>query len=177
MAPVRNARIIMAEFLPGKNSWCRISVHLTLFCVVILDSYQPGKSTVYDVSQRIDIDTVPLNGGILLKTLFLGIDPYILARMRPKSPSWPVCSWSPLIDVLIDTEPSDWLHSGRTVRFYACLTSFIYINSLLESWDLASQSSWDQITLWSRSEITSTVIWVRTYVDLQQSSIDPIPLF
>jgi len=41
----------------------------------------PGRTTVYDVSQNIDLNTAPLNGGFLLKTLTLSIDPF----MRGKS--------------------------------------------------------------------------------------------
>ena len=41
----------------------------------------PGKTTIYDASQTIDLNTVPLNGGFLLKTLALSIDPF----MRGKS--------------------------------------------------------------------------------------------
>jgi NADPH-dependent curcumin reductase CurA len=43
----------------------------------------PGKTTVYDASRKIDLETVPLNGGFLVKTLVLSIDPY----MRGKSKS------------------------------------------------------------------------------------------
>ncbi|KAG5221201.1 NAD P-binding protein [Salix suchowensis] len=42
----------------------------------------PGKTTVYDESQTIDLETVPLNGGILIKTLSFSIDPYMRGRMR-----------------------------------------------------------------------------------------------
>jgi hypothetical protein len=42
----------------------------------------PGETTVYDVSQKIDLDTVPLNGGFLTQTLVLSIDPYMRGRMR-----------------------------------------------------------------------------------------------
>ena len=43
----------------------------------------PGKTTVYDDSQTIDLDTVPLNGGFLVKTLVLSIDPGpVIGRMR-----------------------------------------------------------------------------------------------
>jgi NADPH-dependent curcumin reductase CurA len=38
---------------------------------------------VYDDSQIIDPDTVPLNGGYLVKVLELSIDPYLRGRMRP----------------------------------------------------------------------------------------------
>ncbi|TFK33617.1 hypothetical protein BDQ12DRAFT_690946 [Crucibulum laeve] len=43
---------------------------------------EPGKTVVYDTSENIDLDTVPLNGGFLLKTLDLSIDPYMRGRMR-----------------------------------------------------------------------------------------------
>lgn len=43
---------------------------------------EPGKTTVYDESQTIDIDNIPLHGGFLLKTLVLSIDPYLRGRMR-----------------------------------------------------------------------------------------------
>jgi hypothetical protein len=43
---------------------------------------EPGKSLIYDDSQSIDKETVPLNGGFLLKTLVLSIDPYLRGRMR-----------------------------------------------------------------------------------------------
>lgn len=43
---------------------------------------EPGKTTVYDESQTIDLENVPLNGGVLLKTLVLSIDPYLRGRMR-----------------------------------------------------------------------------------------------
>ncbi|KAJ6538132.1 hypothetical protein B0H19DRAFT_1181763 [Mycena capillaripes] len=42
----------------------------------------PGETTVYDTSQSIDIETHPLNGGFLVKTLVLSVDPYMRGRMR-----------------------------------------------------------------------------------------------
>ncbi|KAJ7823543.1 hypothetical protein B0H13DRAFT_2257257 [Mycena leptocephala] len=42
----------------------------------------PGETTVYDTTQTIDLETVPLNGGILLKTLVLSIDPYFRVIMQ-----------------------------------------------------------------------------------------------
>ncbi|KAJ7465352.1 hypothetical protein B0H11DRAFT_2307976, partial [Mycena galericulata] len=42
----------------------------------------PGETTVYDASQTIDLDTHPLNGGFLVKTLVLSVDPYMRGRMR-----------------------------------------------------------------------------------------------
>jgi len=45
---------------------------------------------VYDDSQTIDIDNVPLHGGILLKTLVLSIDPYLRGLMVPSGHSYAV---------------------------------------------------------------------------------------
>ncbi|KAF8157830.1 hypothetical protein B0H34DRAFT_706300 [Crassisporium funariophilum] len=45
----------------------------------------PGETTVYDTSEKIDVDNVPLNGGFLFKLLDLSIDPYMRGRMRDPS--------------------------------------------------------------------------------------------
>ncbi|KAF9537150.1 alcohol dehydrogenase [Agrocybe pediades] len=45
----------------------------------------PGENIVYDTSEKIDLDNVPLNGGILLKTLEVSVDPYMRGRMRDAS--------------------------------------------------------------------------------------------
>ncbi|KAJ7628587.1 hypothetical protein FB45DRAFT_41089 [Roridomyces roridus] len=42
----------------------------------------PGETTVYDSSQTIDLENHPLNGGFLVKTLILSIDPGMRTRMR-----------------------------------------------------------------------------------------------
>ncbi|KAJ6499486.1 alcohol dehydrogenase [Mycena vulgaris] len=42
----------------------------------------PGKTTVYDTTQSIDLDAVPLNGGFLVKVLILSVDPYMRALLR-----------------------------------------------------------------------------------------------
>lgn len=46
---------------------------------------EPGKSTIYDTSETIDLDNVSLNGGFLLKTLTLSLDPYMRVRMREEA--------------------------------------------------------------------------------------------
>jgi NADPH-dependent curcumin reductase CurA len=49
----------------------------------------PGETTVYDTTQTIDPETVPLNGGFLIETLALSIDPYLRGRMRhPETQSY-----------------------------------------------------------------------------------------
>ncbi|KAF8554168.1 NAD(P)-binding protein [Imleria badia] len=65
MAPTTNARQIFNE--------------------VPTDYPIPGRTVVYDASQTIDLENVPLHGGILVKTLVLSIDPYLRDRMRDSS--------------------------------------------------------------------------------------------
>ncbi|TFK49753.1 alcohol dehydrogenase [Heliocybe sulcata] len=65
MAPVRNGRHLFNEIPTGYPV--------------------PGKTTVYDGSETIDPDTVPLNGGFIVKTLALSIDPYMRGKMRDSS--------------------------------------------------------------------------------------------
>ncbi|KAG9317021.1 hypothetical protein JVU11DRAFT_1203 [Chiua virens] len=62
MAPTTNARAIFNE--------------------IPTDYPVPGRTVVHDTTQTIDLENVPLNGGILLKTLVLSIDPYLRGRMR-----------------------------------------------------------------------------------------------
>lgn len=42
----------------------------------------PGKDIIYDESETIDLEHVPLDGGFLIKTLALSLDPYMRGRMR-----------------------------------------------------------------------------------------------
>ena len=46
---------------------------------------EPGKTTVLDESEKIDLEATPLDGGFLVKTLVLSIDPYLRGRMRHPS--------------------------------------------------------------------------------------------
>ncbi|KAM5534492.1 hypothetical protein V8D89_011824 [Ganoderma adspersum] len=62
MAPVKNGRYLFNEIPTGYPI--------------------PGQTTVYDESETIDLDTVPLNGGALVKVLVVSIDPYLRGRMR-----------------------------------------------------------------------------------------------
>lgn len=54
----------------------------------------PGKTTIYDESETIDLDRVPLNGGVLLKILNVSIDPYLRNKMRRET-TYRVSSSSP----------------------------------------------------------------------------------
>ncbi|KAF9247116.1 NAD-P-binding protein [Melanogaster broomeanus] len=65
MAPITNARHIFNEIPTGYPI--------------------PGQTTVYDASQTIDLENTPLNGGFLVKTLVVSIDPYLRGRMRDAS--------------------------------------------------------------------------------------------
>ncbi|GBE89550.1 Zinc-type alcohol dehydrogenase-like protein [Sparassis crispa] len=62
MAPVTNGRLLFTEIPTGYP--------------------EPGKTTIYDTLQTIDLENVPLNGGVLIKTLVLSSDPYLRGRMR-----------------------------------------------------------------------------------------------
>jgi hypothetical protein len=43
---------------------------------------EPGVTTVQDDGQTIDLENVPLDGGVLIKTIALSIDPYQRGLMR-----------------------------------------------------------------------------------------------
>ncbi|EIM82740.1 alcohol dehydrogenase [Stereum hirsutum FP-91666 SS1] len=59
----------------------------TLFNEIPTGRYPvPGKTTIHDTSQTIDLDNVPLEGGILVKTLVLSIDPYLRGLMIEPDP-------------------------------------------------------------------------------------------
>ncbi|PPQ71686.1 hypothetical protein CVT26_007653 [Gymnopilus dilepis] len=62
MAPVKNGRALFNSYPEGYPV--------------------PGETIVYDDSETIVLENVPLNGGFLLKTLELSIDPYMRGRMR-----------------------------------------------------------------------------------------------
>ena len=46
----------------------------------------PGTTTVYDTSERLDLDNVPLNGGVLAKLVVLSIDPYLRTTIKANTP-------------------------------------------------------------------------------------------
>ncbi|KAI0782984.1 hypothetical protein C8Q75DRAFT_737144 [Abortiporus biennis] len=65
MAPITNARVYFNEIPTGLP--------------------EPGKTVIYDESQTIDLENVPLHGGFLMKTLVVSIDPYLRGKMRDTS--------------------------------------------------------------------------------------------
>ncbi|KAF9040089.1 alcohol dehydrogenase [Panaeolus papilionaceus] len=75
MAPVINGRVIFNSIPEGYP--------------------EIGKTVLYDTSQKIDPETVPLDGGFLVKSLEISVDPYMRGRMRdPKI--WSYASAFPL---------------------------------------------------------------------------------
>jgi len=70
---------------------------------------EPGKTTVYDDSETIDLEAVSLNGGFLVKTLVLSIDPYLRGKMRPAE----IESYTP---AFIIGEPLDSFGVGVVLR-------------------------------------------------------------
>ncbi|KAF9530259.1 alcohol dehydrogenase [Crepidotus variabilis] len=66
MAPVTNGRVILNAYAEGFP--------------------EPGKTIIYDDASIIDLDNVPLEGGVLIKTLELSVDPYFRNRMNPPPP-------------------------------------------------------------------------------------------
>ncbi|KAF9002396.1 alcohol dehydrogenase [Hymenopellis radicata] len=89
MAPIRNAVVTFNEIPSGYPV--------------------PGRTVVYDASKTIDPETVPLKGGILIKTLVLSSDPYLRGKMRDPS----VESYSP---PFLIGEPLYNYGVGRVVR-------------------------------------------------------------
>ncbi|KAJ7714109.1 hypothetical protein B0H14DRAFT_3099015 [Mycena olivaceomarginata] len=61
MAPVTNGRVLF-------NASPKLTLH--------------RKTVVYDTTETIDLESVPLNGGILIKVLLLSLDPYMRGRLR-----------------------------------------------------------------------------------------------
>ncbi|GJE93492.1 NADP-dependent oxidoreductase [Phanerochaete sordida] len=68
----------------------------------------PSVHTHY-VEDSIDLDNVPLNGGVLLKTMYLSSDPYMRYRMR--DPSQPA-----FVPPIILNDPIDNFGVGQVVR-------------------------------------------------------------
>lgn len=61
MAPIKNGSAVFNEVPHG---------------------YPVVDKTIVYKSDTIDLETVPLNGGILVKTLYLSVDPYFRNQMK-----------------------------------------------------------------------------------------------
>lgn len=69
------------------------------------DYPEPGKHTVYDETQTIDLENVPLNGGFLVKMLYFSIDPSIRGRLRTSEIGKPIFNFG--IGVVVRSESSE----------------------------------------------------------------------
>jgi NADPH-dependent curcumin reductase CurA len=78
MAPVTNGRLLFNSVPTG------MQLYALMFSNLIHQAGypEPGKTTAYDTTETIDLETVLLNGGLLVKTLELSVDPYLRGRMR-----------------------------------------------------------------------------------------------
>ena len=88
MAPVKNGRVIFNEMPTGAppvavsaTSYSGLTSVFDLTSFFCPDYPIPGRTTVYDESETIDLENVPLDGGILIKTLVVSIDPYLRRMM------------------------------------------------------------------------------------------------
>ena len=81
MAPVRNAKVLFNEIPTGTF----VLHHVWYESNVVVGYPEPGKTTVYDTSSTIDLESAPLNGGVLVKVLYLSADPYMRGKMRDPS--------------------------------------------------------------------------------------------
>ncbi|KAF9470780.1 NAD(P)-binding protein, partial [Pholiota conissans] len=70
---------------------------------------EPGKTTIYDTTQTIDLESIALDGGVLIKVLELSVDPYMRGRMRDPS----VKSYAP---AFVIGEPTYGFGVGVVVR-------------------------------------------------------------
>ena len=90
---------------------------------------------MYDETETIDLDNAPLNGGFLVKTLVLSIDPYLRGKMRDASiKSYSVRTLSKAAIGRVLTATSSSPHSRRDSR---------------------SRSSWKRMMTGTRSTPTS----------------------
>jgi hypothetical protein len=87
MAPLTNGRLLFNSVPTGMAYM--LSYGMIILLTVFLMRFfrysgypEPGKTTVYDTTEKIDLQNVVINGGILVKTLELSIDPYLRGRMR-----------------------------------------------------------------------------------------------
>lgn len=79
MTIVKNGRLFFNEVPSGTSIFL---LYRRRFLSSASGYPEPGKTTVYDDSGTIDIDTIELNGGFLVKVVALSIDPYLRGRMR-----------------------------------------------------------------------------------------------
>ncbi|KAF6746490.1 alcohol dehydrogenase [Ephemerocybe angulata] len=97
---------------------------------------EPGKTTVYDDSEQIDLESVPIpDGGFLVKTLYLSVDPYMRGRMREptkKSYSPPFTLGEPLtghgVGVVLKSKSSEFKEGAHVYGFFRHQNYIVYPN-------------------------------------------------
>lgn len=64
-----------------------LTKNTTLYFVAVPPSHTEVEPEVHlkVVDEEIDLDNVPLNGGVLIKTLIMSSDPYVRYRLRDPS--------------------------------------------------------------------------------------------
>lgn len=92
MTPIPNPQVVYAKHPidypnPGE---CQHTTPIPVRLRPRLIPLPSGEHLVYEPdAESIDINTVPLNGGVLLKTLYVSVDPYTRSQMRdPSVPSF-----------------------------------------------------------------------------------------
>ncbi|KAJ6455894.1 hypothetical protein C8R47DRAFT_1250596 [Mycena vitilis] len=81
MAPTTNARVLFNSVPTGVP--CLYFMRWILSDYLHFADYPvPGETTVYDTSQTIDLETHPLDGGFIVRTLVLSVDPYFRGLMN-----------------------------------------------------------------------------------------------
>ncbi|KZV70101.1 NAD-P-binding protein [Peniophora sp. CONT] len=93
MVPIRNARAYYAA-IPSEH-------------------IEPDVHVKYVDSRTIDLDTIELNGGFLLKTLCLGIDPFIRSRMHGRKVDTKIRGYIPKFEL---DQPLIGYGVGKVVR-------------------------------------------------------------
>ncbi|KAK4702989.1 hypothetical protein P7C70_g3232, partial [Phenoliferia sp. Uapishka_3] len=93
----------------------------------------PGK-TLKLVKSELDIETVPLNGGVLVKTLALSLDPYMRGRMRDPSQQ----SYSATYEL---GKPIDGVSAAKVIRSESAahpVGTFLYGRGRYEEYSVLS---------------------------------------
>ncbi|KAJ3544722.1 hypothetical protein NMY22_g2672 [Coprinellus aureogranulatus] len=114
MSPIPNPRVLFNEVPQGYP--------------------EPGKTVVYDESENIDLDTVSIpDGGFLVKTLYLSVDPYMRGRMRKpevKSYSPPFVIGQPLnghgVGVVLKSKNPEFKEGAHVYGIFAHQAYTVY---------------------------------------------------
>ena len=83
MAPTKNGKLLFNQ-APAGRLWliCFGLLRLDVFADLADEYPEPGKTTIYDDSEVIDPEIVPLHGGVLLKMIAFSIEPYFKPHMQ-----------------------------------------------------------------------------------------------